>query len=153
MKKLGYLFICLFIMFSFSYIFYALINDSKECYEVIYLNNNNSNTQKKYDFGCLNSLKEVDTCYIEINSLDELLSLYTIKQNSLPKNYYSPLPYDSIIEDFKLIENTLYVKINKIESQNLNLFIECLKITINKNYPLISLIELEIGLSKYYVKL
>lgn len=146
MKRLGFLFVFLFSLFCFFTFYYVLKSD--ECdYEIEYL----SKEIKDFSFGCIDEYGNVSIIYLDSLDLVDAISCYTIKQNSLPNSYYSPLGYKSDIEVIQKEEDVIYLKIDKIDNPLMvDEFIECLEITMS-NYDFKE-INLLIGLSEYKIK-
>ena len=115
MKRLGFLFITLFMLFCVTLLYYAYFHDDESNYQVIYLNDIKGNEMY---LGCIDESGKVVKIYLDkVNdeiSLNELFSYYTVKQNGLPNDYYSPLGYEKKKKKIELINNKLYLKIDNI---------------------------------------
>lgn len=150
------MFISLFMLFCFSLFFYVFGTQEKDNYQVVYVDNNKSAIMY---LGCIDEngkvIKVILNGYNEEINLNELFSYYTIRQNSLPDNIYSPLGYDANIESIEVINNKLYIKIDKINNCDLvDELLECIKITLeeNKFNNEIDEVSLVVGLSNYNIK-
>lgn len=150
------MFISLFMLFCFLLFFYVYDPKEKDNYQVIYIDHNKST---EIYLGCIDENGKV--IKLNLNSsndeidLSELFSYYTIKQNSLPNNFYSPLGFDANIKSMEVINNKLYIKIDKINNADLvDEFIECIRITLEENKfdNEIDEVLLVVGLSNYNIK-